>query len=489
MGGRIEMNSKPFAILGVLVSIWTSSAPCERHSAQIDEYLSECHESGLFNGSVLVAKGDSVILHKGYGMADMVNGVPITADTKFKIGSISKQFTTLMIFQLIEEGQVAFDDRITKYLPDYRRDTGDRVTIDHLLRHMSGIPSYTSWAFWKEHGNREHHKEDFIREFLSDDLAFEPGSTYRYSNTNTYLLGLIIERVTGESYDTNLSRRILDPLKMHHTSAGYSDPEITNLSVGYIKRVNRYQREPLVHSSNVFGTGDIISTTADFLLWNRAFQPGILLSKAMIERMFTPYFRINQFYGRAYAWNVYTIRLRDSDELVWLNDYNGELYGHYATITQVPEDDFLVVIMSNAGHTVVSADEIVNILHDKPYEIPRAPLRDMLGEIIDEQGIDAALAAYHTAEESDSTFHRRSEANINSLGYDLLSLGMIEEAVRILRLNTEDHPGSFNVWDSYAEALLAKGDTTAAIQNYLKSLDLNPKNQNARSLVERLGGR
>ncbi len=119
------MNRRALAILGILIGSWTSSALCGGYGARIDEYLFICHEQGLFNGSVLVAKGDSVILHKDYGMADMEGKIPITADTRFKIGSITKQFTTLMIFQLIEEGQIAVDDPITKYMPEYRRDTGD----------------------------------------------------------------------------------------------------------------------------------------------------------------------------------------------------------------------------------------------------------------------------------------------------------------------------------------------------------------------------
>jgi CubicO group peptidase (beta-lactamase class C family) len=483
------MKNSVLVVVGVIFVAWASSASCAGHESQIEEYLAACRDLDLFNGSVLVAEGDSIILHKQYGMADVENEIPITPDTRFKIGSTTKQFTTFMIFQLVEEGLLSFDDKITKHLPDYRADTGDRVTMDHLLRHMSGIPSYTSWSFWEEQGYMEHERDEFIREFLSGDLVFEPGSTYRYSNTNSYLLGVIIERVTGESYDANLRRRILEPLGMRNTGAGYSDPEIPNLAVGYIKRVGRYRKEPFVHSSNAFATGDIISITSDFLLWNRAFKPGVILSDTMIEKMFTPYFRINRFYGRAYGWNVYTIRLHDSEELVWLNDYNGELYGHYATITRVPERDYLIVIMSNAGPTVVSADEIVNILHDTPYRMPRVPLKDMLGEIIYEQGVDAAFAAYHKAEAGDSTFHRRSERQINGLGYDLLGLGMVDEALEILKLNTEEHPRSSNVWDSYAEALAAKGDTAAAILNYRKSLDLNSENQNARRMIERLRGR
>lgn len=477
------------AVAAVLLIACAAAGVCDERVTLIERYLRECHETGMFNGAALVAEGDRVLLQREYGMADMENGIPITRETRFKIGSITKQFTTVMILQLIEEGLVDFDDPITAHIPNYRKDNGDRVTVDHLLRHMSGIPSYTSWSFWEEHGPRRHSRDEFVRRFLSGDLVFEPGSTYRYCNTNTYLLGVILENVTGDSYAANLSRRILEPLGMRHTSAGYSQSDTDDLAVGYIKRVNRYQREPSVHSSNVFATGDIISTPGDLLLWNKAFEPGVLLSADMIDRVFVPYHRINRFYGRGYAWNIYTIRLRDSEDLVWLQDYNGELYGHYATITRVPEEGYLIVLTSNAGKTNTTADEIINLLMGRPYSPPTQSLRHMLGKIIDEEGIQSALEAYHEAAAGDTLFDRRSERQINSLGYDLLSLGMIDEALEVFKLNTVDHPRSPNVWDSYAEALAASGDTTAAIENYRKSLALNSQNENARAMIRRLGGR
>jgi CubicO group peptidase (beta-lactamase class C family) len=480
---------KAVAIAGALLIAWATLGPCQDRVALVERYLNECHEIGMFNGAVIVARGDSVLLRGEYGMADMENGFPISPETSFKIGSITKQFTTVMILQLIDEGLVGFDDPITAHITSYRKDTGDRVTVDHLLRHMSGLPSYTSWAFWEEHGPVENDRDDLVSRFMSGDLLFEPGSTYRYSNTNTFLLGVILENVTGESYATNLSRRVLDPLGMRHTSAGYSPPATDGLAVGYIKRVNRYQREPEIHSSNAFATGDIVSTPGDFLLWNKAFEPGVLLSAGMIEKMFTPYHRINRYYGRGYGWNIYTIRLRGTRDLVWLQDYNGELYGHYATITRVPEEDYLVALMSNAGKTNTAADEIINLLMGRPYRAPTPSLRHMLGKIIDERGVPAAIEAYHEAAAADTLFSRRSERQINALGYDLLNLGMVDEALEIFRLNTADHPRSSNVWDSYAEALAASGDTAAATENYRKSLGLNPRNDNARDMIRRLGGR
>jgi len=457
-------------------------------SQELDSYLTAAHDQGVFNGAVLVAKADSILFAKGYGFADIEARIPITVDTKFRIGSLSKQFATVMILQLVEEGVIKLDAGISTYLPNYRRDTGERVTVDHLLKHMSGIPSFTSQEYWTEYSNLEHSKDEFISRFLSGDLEFTPDSTYRYSNSNHYLLAVIIENVTGESYQTNLRKRITEPLEMRSTGSGFSDPSIQGLAQGYIKRLNWYIPEPYTNSSTMLGTGDMYSTPLDFLRWNRAFKPGVLLSDSTITKMFTHYYRINRFYGHGYAWDIYTMRLRDSDSLIWLASYNGSFYGNFAAITRVMEDDYLIVFMSNTGQPPVVADEIVNILHGRPYDL-RVPIRDRLANIIVDFGLDSALTEYRSAKETDTTFLMRSEKGINDLGYDLLWEGMIEESLAILRLNTEDHSGSWNVWDSYAEALLASGDTAAAITNYQKSLELDSPNQNAREMLERLRNR
>jgi len=475
-------------LTAVLVAIFLTIAP-DTHANDLSEelhaYLTAAHEQGVFNGAVLVAKADSILYTGTYGFADMEERVPITVDTKFKVCSLTKQFTTVMILQLVEEGRIKLDDNISMYLPNYRRDTGERLTVDHLLKQMSGIPSYTSLEFWTKYSQTEYSKDEFIRRFLSGDLEFPPDSTYRYSNSNHYLLAVIIENVTGESYETNLRKRITAPLSMDNTGSGFSDPSIQGLAQGYIKRLNRYIPQPYTHSSSTLGTGSIYSTLMDFFRWNRALTPGVLLSDSTITKMFTHYFKINRFYGHGYAWDIYTMRLRDSDSLIWLASYNGQLYGDFAAMTRVMEEGYLIVVMSNTGQPPVTADEIVNILHGRPYVL-RVPIKDELTNIIVDFGLDSALAAYRLARETDTTFLMRSERGINDLGYDLLWEGRIDEALAIFRLNTEDHSESWNVWDSYAEGLLASGDTTAAIANYRKSLGMHTSNTSAQVILERL---
>lgn len=148
---------------------------------RVDAYVQRWHEVGRFNGVVLVARGDSVLYERGFGLANREWEIPNTPDTKFDIGSITKQFTTVIVFQLVAEGRLRLEDRLTDHIPEYRRDTGDRVTLDHLLRHTSGIPCYVrdwqSTAEERARGDpgplREHLRPAYlIRVHMSRDLLF-----------------------------------------------------------------------------------------------------------------------------------------------------------------------------------------------------------------------------------------------------------------------------------------------------------------------------
>ncbi len=139
------------------------------------------HNYRQFNGSVLVAENGKVIYKKGLGLANMEWNIPNEPDTKFRLGSITKQFTSMLVLQLVEQGRLKLDGKVTDYLPDYRKDTGEKVTIHHLLTHTSGVPNYTAQPrFFEDVSRNPFTVEDFIRKYASGDLEFEPGSKFNY---------------------------------------------------------------------------------------------------------------------------------------------------------------------------------------------------------------------------------------------------------------------------------------------------------------------
>ena len=185
-------------ILSLLIAIaWLLATPAlglaQDKAAKIDELMKIYNSYQQFNGAVLVAENGKVIFKKGYGMANMEWNIPVETDTRFRLGSITKQFTSMLVLQLVQDGKIKLEGKLTDYLPDYRKETGDRITIHQLLNHTSGIPSYTGLPnFFQEVSRNPYSVSDFVKKFASGDLEFEPGAKFNYNNSGYFLLGAIL---------------------------------------------------------------------------------------------------------------------------------------------------------------------------------------------------------------------------------------------------------------------------------------------------------
>jgi CubicO group peptidase (beta-lactamase class C family) len=189
---------RAFLLSLLVILTFQVSAVAQSKANRIDNLVSLYHKYGQFNGSVLVADNGKVLYQKGFGLANMEWTIPNSPDTKFRLGSITKQFTATLILQLVEQGKIKLDGKLTDYLPDYRKDTGDKVTIHNLLSHTSGIPSYTSLpGFFQNVSRNPFTVDDFIKKYASGELEFEPGTKFVYDNSGYFLLGAIVEKVTA----------------------------------------------------------------------------------------------------------------------------------------------------------------------------------------------------------------------------------------------------------------------------------------------------
>ena len=172
-----------------------SGLSCKRVTQKLDEYMREAEEHWGFTGAVLVAVDGHVILSKGYGRANIPTGEPNTPDTKFFIGSITKQFTAAAILKLVEKGRITLDSPISVYLPDWPKSTGDRITVRHLLTHQSGIPCYTNNPLLMLHRMEGISQSELVGIIKASPLEFEPGTNFKYSNSGYIVLGEVIEAV------------------------------------------------------------------------------------------------------------------------------------------------------------------------------------------------------------------------------------------------------------------------------------------------------
>lgn len=454
------------------------------NAAKIGEVLSLAHKYGQFNGAALVAENGKVIYKNGFGMANMEWDIPNTTETKFRLGSITKQFTAMLTLQLVEQGKLTLDGKVSDYLPDYRQDVGQKVTIHHLLTHTSGIPSYTGLPGFREDVSRNQYKvADFVKKYASRDLEFEPGAKFSYNNSGYFLLGAIIEKVTGKSYEQALKESILNPLGMKNTGYDHYDTLLPKRASGYVKGPRGYTNAPYLDMSIPYAAGSMYSTVEDLFLWDQALYTDKLLSAKSEELMFKPFMD-----NYAYGWVVKSAPFKFNNEPVQLITHGGGINGFNTTIVRFVGQKNLIVLLDNTsqGRYLDGISGVVaKILYQQPYELPKMSGADVLLKIINEKGVAAGITQYRELKTKQSGTHDFGVGEINRLGYQLLRTEKVKEAIEIFKLNVETYP-AFNTYDSLGEAYMVSGERDMAVQNYRKSLDLNPQNTNAVEKLKRL---
>lgn len=253
----------------------------------IDDYVTSQMRSLHLPGVAVVVVRDGVpSTVRAYGMANLEHGVPVTPETMFEIGSVTKQFTSFAVMMLVEEGKVRLDDTIDVYLPDVPRDWRG-ITVRHLLTHASGIEEYLSVPGLDAEAHAKTHDDMTNLFFRRLKLDFAPGATWSYSNSGYLLLGNLIERVTGKSYWTFLSERIFQPLEMSSTRSSEPRAVIPRRASGYRWVDGRYENRAAL-SENAFAAGSILSTIRDMARWEAALHARKLLSASSYEQMWTP---------------------------------------------------------------------------------------------------------------------------------------------------------------------------------------------------------
>lgn len=452
---------------------------------KLDKLISAYAEYGKFTGSVLVAEKGKVIYKKGFGLADMEWNIPNQPDTKYRLGSITKQFTAMLIMQLVEQGKLKLDVPVSTYLPEYPKKNGDVITIHQLLTHSSGTPNMTSFpGFLKNISRNSYSPLQLVNLFADSTLQFEPGKKYAYSNSGYILLGYIIEKVTHKSYEKVLQENIFTPLGMNNTGYDHHEVLLKNRANGYEKNGRHYVNADFIDMSVPYAAGSLYSTVEDLYLWDQSLYGNKLLRKEDMDLLFAKHIPSGGSYYYGYGWGIGEIPLGNTAERIQTIGHGGGINGFNTQITRIPSDKSLIVLLNNTGGAPLNemTNAIAAIIYDKPYNLPKRSVAYSLADRIEKEGIPAALANYN--EIKDSIGYYLDEREMNGTGYEFLQSGKVKEAAEIFKLNTKAFPKSANVFDSYGEALMALGNKTEAIENYKKSVKLNPGNENGIKILK-----
>lgn len=342
------MNStKPFRhVIGftllALLLLGCNEARSDPIEQAVDEFITPYVKDGYFSGSILVAQGEDILVSKGYGMANLEHDVPNTAQTKFRLGSVTKQFTAMAILLLQEQGQLSVQDPVCDYVPDCP-EAWQPITVHHLLTHSSGIPNFTDFSDYRETMALESTAEDTLKRFRDKPLRFAPpGGSFEYSNSGYIVLGYIIEQVSEASYAEYLRENIFEPLNMMDTGYDFNHIVLEDHASGYHRvGANEFQNAAYIHMSIPHAAGGLYSTVEDLYLWDRALYTETLVSQDSLDMMFTPFVDMSPTAGYGYGW-VITEEFNRREV-----GHAGGVNGFAASIERFIDDDVVIIALSN----------------------------------------------------------------------------------------------------------------------------------------------
>jgi len=328
--------------------------------ANLDSLVSTYQRQNSFNGSVLVAQKGRILLEKGYGFENKKENKLNTANTIYQIGSITKQFTSAIILQLVEQQKMTLQDRLSNYIPDYPK--GDSITVENLLTHTSGIYNYTNDEnFMKTASERPISRDSLVNLFKYKPLDFSPGTNWSYSNSGYILLGVIIEKVTHKSYFQVVRENIFEPLDMRHTGFDFTNLNSSDKAIGYSSDFSN--QVGIVDSSVSFAAGAIYTTVGDLYKWDQALYSNRIISQALLQKAFTPY---KSNYG--YGWQIVTEYNKK------ITEHGGGITGFVSFILRVPDDQICIIVLSNVPSPTpaIIANQINGLFNGKKPELPVA---------------------------------------------------------------------------------------------------------------------
>ncbi len=344
------------AIAFFLVSICLA----QDNVARMDEVVRSYVDAKQFMGSVLVARDGKIILSKGYGSANLEWDVPNSPSAKFRLGSITKQFTAACILLLEERGKLKVEDPVKKYMPDAPA-AWDKVTIFHLLTHTSGIPSFTGFPDYHSTEAIATTPEQLVARFRDKPLEFQPGEKWNYSNSGYVLLGYLIEKISQQSYRQFVQENIFNPLGMKDSGYDSNTEIIAHRASGYEPSAKGPANAGYIDMSIPLSAGALYSTTEDLLRWEQGLMGGKVLSAASLQKMTTP-FKSDYAFGLA-------VHTGNGHKVI---EHNGGIEGFNTALAYYPDDKLTVVVLANlSGRAPESiAGNLAALAHGEKVVLP-----------------------------------------------------------------------------------------------------------------------
>lgn len=394
--GRMRFGLIVPAVFMLLISTAATAQTLntKQITAEFDRMLSEQFKAGEPGCAALVAVKGQIIYKKAFGMADIELEVPMQPDMVFRIGSITKQFTAVAILQLMEQGKLKLDDEITKFIPDYPTN-GHVITIEHLLTHTSGIKSYTNVKEFGKLSRTDMKPEEVVDLIKSQPMEFAPGTKWNYNNSGYFLLGYIIEKITGKTYQEYLDENIFKPLGMTQSLYGNDITIVKKRASGYGPGKDGVVNAEFLSMLLPYAAGSILSTVEDLFKWNQALHSYRLVKKETLDRAFSEYKLLNGK-GTSYGYAWFLSGLQGSPTI----EHGGGINGFLTNAIYIPKEDVFVALFSNSTAKApdFTSQKMAALAIGKPLVINKISLT--------ETEMDEFVGIYTDEDEKDVTVSR-----------------------------------------------------------------------------------
>ena len=487
----------------ILVLLFLPQALAAEDTTAIANLIARFQAEQRFTGTVLVGRGDDVIYEGGFGEADRAWHVPNRPDTVFLVGSISKQFTSMLILQLAAEGKLGLEDPLAKHLPDYPEDKAG-ITLHQLLCHASGLPHYAGFeqidVDLGDYLRLDRPVSTYVELIGKLKLQTPPGTEHSYSSMGYIVLAHVAELVSGKSYGRLIEERIARPIGVSDLGFAYNDQLVERLAHGYVYEIRRrddgelgldYAPEPYRDQSNKYSTGGVHASARALFRWARAIVGDQLLDPALRERMFTPH---AANYG--YGWRIDSGENLGLPEEVEVIAHGGSLSGYRASIVLLDRGRYTLIALGNsdASRSGAVTTSIAQLLHGKDPD-PVNILGTAVAWRMVRDGQDVAAAFFRKQKAAGFPDYLNNDFAFYNYSDELAQLGRADLGLSLAELGLESHPDSAMLHLALAVSRHSLGETGAARAAARKALALLTENtapgfveEEVRELLEELEG-
>jgi CubicO group peptidase (beta-lactamase class C family) len=467
-------------------------ADLKENNAKTDVFLKKMYANKFLNGTLLIAEKGKTVYHNSFGLANPETGEKLSPNASFRLASVSKQFIGMGIMILQEKGKLDYDDNIKKYLPELLYED---ITVRNLLNHTGGLPDYMSLFEnnWDTEKPQEERKTAFNADMVAmfakkmPEIDFKPGDKYDYSNTGFVLLGEIIERASGQPIRDFLQESIFDKAGMTNSQAFSTTDKfsVNNRVYGFSYSADgqSFKENDWTFLNGMIGDGGIYASAPDMLKWSNALTENKLVKRSTLEEAYKPV-TLNDGTVSNYGFG-WGLNISEEDGHLEGVQHTGGWVGFRTVIVRSfdTERTFILLTSNSSRQFGDLMRGVATIWKGGEAVVPNQSVTVKIAELLAKNVSEEELfEQFENLQRNEADRYDFEERNINDFGYSYLGEGELDKAIMIFKLNVKNFPESANAFDSLGEAYLAQ-----AKLNYQKAYQMNPANEGAKNILEKMG--